>query len=235
MLEKLHLNFHVGKQGFIIGDAQLATYFEQFGHAAAKYIPTEYKQLPKKYLQILLDWLVIGDGQNLECGMIRYFTYSKRLANDVSEIGLKLGYTCTQWEGNGNNRTKRYSVSLSKRSMWGTPNVHKDRRSYKDYNGYVYCLTVSNSTLYVRRNGKTCWAGNCAYSMKVLKLCQMMRKLGYEVYHYGAEGSTPDCTEHIDVVSTAIQRQTYGDYDWKKEFFKHDPKDLAYTTFNRTP
>jgi hypothetical protein len=72
----------------------------------------------------------------------------------------------------------------------------------------------------------------CAYTQKVLKMCQMMKKLGYEIYHYGAEGSTPDCTEHIDVVSTAIQRQTYGDYDWKKEFFKHDPHDLAYTTFN---
>jgi glycosyltransferase involved in cell wall biosynthesis len=72
----------------------------------------------------------------------------------------------------------------------------------------------------------------CAYTQKVLKMCQMMRKIGYEVYHYGAEGSTPDCTEHIDVVSTAVQRQTYGDYDWKREFFKHNPTDLAYTTFN---
>ncbi len=73
----------------------------------------------------------------------------------------------------------------------------------------------------------------CAYTQKVLKMCQMMKNLGYEVYHYGAEGSNPDCTEHVDVLSTAVQRETYGDYDWKKEMFKHDPKDLAYTTFNQ--
>ena len=72
----------------------------------------------------------------------------------------------------------------------------------------------------------------CAYTQKVFKMCAMMKKLGYTVYHYGAEGSNPDCTEHIDVVSNAVQRQTYGDYDWKKEMFKHNPADLAYRTFD---
>ena len=238
LLEKMGFNFHVGPQGFIIGDAQLAAFLETFGHAAGKYIPLEYKRLPKIYLQNLLDWLVMGDGQNLDNGMIRYFTYSKQLADDVGEIGLKLGYTVTQWGGNGNvdkhgKRPRRYSVSLSKRSMGGMPNQRKNREAFEDYKGFVYCLTVKNATLYVRRNGKGCWAGNCAYSMKVLKLSKMMKKLGYEVYHYGAEGSNPDCTEHITVVSTEIQRQTYGDYDWHKEMFKHNPTDLAYKTFNQ--
>jgi len=73
---------------------------------------------------------------------------------------------------------------------------------------------------------------SCAYTQKVFKMCKMMKALGYEVYHYGAEGSNPDCTEHIDVVSDAIQFQTYGGYDWKKEAFRHDPKDLAYRTFD---
>jgi hypothetical protein len=72
----------------------------------------------------------------------------------------------------------------------------------------------------------------CAYTQKVFKLCKMMKALGYDVYHYGAEGSNPDCTEHIDVVSDAIQLKTYGGYDWKKEMFKHDPTDLAYRTFD---
>jgi hypothetical protein len=72
----------------------------------------------------------------------------------------------------------------------------------------------------------------CAYTQKVFKMCKMMQALGYEIYHYGAEGSNPECSEHIDVVSNAVQNQTYGGYDWKKEAFKHDPKDLAYRTFD---
>ena len=73
----------------------------------------------------------------------------------------------------------------------------------------------------------------CAYTQKVLKMCKMMKALGYTVYHYGAEGSEVDCTEHVEVVSDAVQLQTYGGYDWHKEMFRHDPKDLAYTTFNQ--
>lgn len=71
----------------------------------------------------------------------------------------------------------------------------------------------------------------CAYTQKVLKLIPMIQSLGHEVIHYGAEGSAVPC-EHVDVVSHAVQQETYGNYDWKKEFFRHDINDLAYKTFN---
>lgn len=41
----------------------------------------------------------------------------------------------------------------------------------------------------------------CAFTMKVQNLCKMMHRRGHTVYHYGTEGSTPECTEHISVVS----------------------------------
>ena len=41
----------------------------------------------------------------------------------------------------------------------------------------------------------------CAYTQKILNFCKMMHSLGHEVYHYGAEGSKLECTEHIDVIS----------------------------------
>jgi len=72
----------------------------------------------------------------------------------------------------------------------------------------------------------------CAYTQKIFKMCKMMKAIGYEVIHYGAEGSDPDCTENVMVLPTEIQRQAYGDYDWRREFFKHDPKDVAYANFN---
>jgi glycosyltransferase involved in cell wall biosynthesis len=71
----------------------------------------------------------------------------------------------------------------------------------------------------------------CAYTQKVLKLARMLTDLGYDVIHYGAEGSEVPC-DHMTVITKATQRECYGDYDWHREFFRHDPKDLAYTTFN---
>lgn len=71
----------------------------------------------------------------------------------------------------------------------------------------------------------------CAYTQKVYKLARMLTDLGHEVIHYGAEGSKVPC-EHVNVINDAVWKEAYGDYDWGKEFFRHDPKDLAYTTFN---
>src|ERR1700733_2525745 len=41
----------------------------------------------------------------------------------------------------------------------------------------------------------------CAYTQKVLNFCKMMKSLGHDVYHYGAEGSEADCTEHITTIT----------------------------------
>lgn len=60
----------------------------------------------------------------------------------------------------------------------------------------------------------------CAYTQKVLNFCKMMMELGHEVYHYGTEGSTVECTEHISITNKQIQKRFFGDYDWKKDFFK---------------
>jgi len=40
--------------------------------------------------------------------------------------------------------------------------IDEESITYVDYTGYVYCVEVPNHTLYVRRNGKATWCGNCA-------------------------------------------------------------------------
>ena len=72
---------------------------------------------------------------------------------------------------------------------------------------------------------------SCAYTQKVLKFCTMMKYRGYVVYHYGHERSEVDCDEHITVTDDKVLQATYGDFDWKKEFFKHNTSDLANTEF----
>jgi len=51
------------------------------------------------------------------------------------------------------------------------------------------------------------------------------------VIHYGVEGSEVPC-EDVVCLTDLEQKAVYGDYDWRSEFFKHDPKDEAYQTFN---
>lgn len=59
----------------------------------------------------------------------------------------------------------------------------------------------------------------CAYTQKILNFCKMMMSLGHEVYHYGAEGSEVECTEHITVITAEEQAKFFGGTDWHKNTF----------------
>jgi glycosyltransferase involved in cell wall biosynthesis len=73
----------------------------------------------------------------------------------------------------------------------------------------------------------------CAYTQKVIKLAGMLGRLGHEVLFYGGEGSDVVADEFVQVLSTDERRACYGDYDWRSQFFRHDPADAAHQTFNR--
>lgn len=74
---------------------------------------------------------------------------------------------------------------------------------------------------------------SCAYTQKIFKMGKMLTGRGHEVYHYGAEGSTVQCTEHVTCITKAEQDFCYEGYDWHKEQFKCDGNDYAYRTFNQ--
>jgi hypothetical protein len=65
----------------------------------------------------------------------------------------------------------------------------------------------------------------CAYTQKVVKLAEMLKKNGHTLYFYGVEGSEVACDEFVKVSTQALLRDTYLDYNQNKEFFKHDPGD----------
>ncbi len=72
----------------------------------------------------------------------------------------------------------------------------------------------------------------CAYTMKVLKFCKMMKKRGHYIIHYGHEDSVVDCDEHVTLITNKDMEKAYGDFDWKKNFFKHSLQDHCHITFN---
>ena len=73
---------------------------------------------------------------------------------------------------------------------------------------------------------------SCAYTQKIIKLAQIIKKNGHTLYFYGVEGSDVNCDEFIPVSTKEILKKAYGEYDKKKEFFKCDPTDIAHETFN---
>jgi glycosyltransferase involved in cell wall biosynthesis len=72
----------------------------------------------------------------------------------------------------------------------------------------------------------------CAFTQKVRKFIKMMRKRGHHCIHYGHERSETDANEEVAVTDDSVLEKAYGDYNWKRNFFKHSREDYAHKTFN---
>jgi DNA excision repair protein ERCC-3 len=132
--------------------------------AEAKHLPRWLFSLPSYRLRIFLTELLKGDGGNGR----KYYTGSTQLGNDVQELALKCGYAATIIVRNKRNapllrgrpiiaRLPQIEVYISYVQL--TPQIWTEPTT-EEYKGLVFCLTVPNHTLYVRRNGRAVWCGN---------------------------------------------------------------------------
>lgn len=166
MLSALPFNYTENEDGFVIYDKQLWSYLRGVGDKYTKHIPRWVKELPRNKLRILFEWMVKGDGHKRKTtGQITYWTSSDRLATDVQEIVLKMGWISTISRRESDAEIKGQRVKS--KGCW-TIGVQKARHyrlrprnvSTQYYKGKVYCCEVPNHTVMVRRHGKSAWSGN---------------------------------------------------------------------------
>lgn len=184
MLEEFPLEYKLhGKNKrkavhFHITDWRLGRYLQQFGKCYDKFVPYEIKKQSKEMLRVFYDWFVMGDGRQRGRGAGRYttddvFSTSKRLAMDLNEIQLKIGYNGTYHEEDRhidrliegrlikaeNSQNMFFSFrSLLKHIVLNDKSLTVTE---EDYDGRVYCVEVENHTFYAMgEDGHCFWSGN---------------------------------------------------------------------------
>jgi phage terminase large subunit-like protein len=169
------------KKSLFIFNSDLVRYLQKFGLSGDKYIPSEIKNLNKEYLQIFVDFLMLGDGSDYthESGYSQknYTSKSKRLIDDLQEVLLRLGINssiyclpdcgCYRLRFLKRNKTHLVHCNHTKGS---------DARKPIHYEGKVYCVNTPNHTLVSRRNGRVLATGN-SYDQDVAKYGGVSRHL----------------------------------------------------------
>ena len=70
---------------------------------------------------------------------------------------------------------------------------------------------------------------NCAFTQKVRLLCKMLHDLGHDVFHYGVEGSNPECTENVLTVPHETWEAEHG--NWREKDFNVRTDTVCQTLF----
>jgi len=171
VLDALGYKYYRDGNDYKIHDKQLWTYLKKYGKSREKYIDPDIKKLSKRQLEILLKYLMIGDGTNIRYEKLNkqagkmyhyttnsYYTGSIRLMSDVSEICIKCGYGITVTPKKKKGYEDIYNIH-----MLGAKDfkVKKDNiKIIDDFDDFVYCVSVPNKTVLVKRKGRVVWSGN---------------------------------------------------------------------------
>nr|WP_293073211.1 GDP-mannose 4,6-dehydratase [Okeania sp. SIO3B5] len=95
----------------------------------------------------------MGDGSEGEDCYV-YYSKSKQLADDVQELALRCGYAASVVSHAVGRGLYRVNIRPAKDA-----NLVEPERFH--YVGKVYCVNVTNHVVFVRRNGRAAWCGQC--------------------------------------------------------------------------
>jgi hypothetical protein len=192
LIKKLGYNVTEYKDGICFYSVDICQYLKQFGVCSEKYIPNEIKSSSRRQIGIFLDAFVLCDGYkrpfrsfvgnrgnvfNSTKEERMFFTTSKQMSGDLSELILKLGKRPSFSVNKAGRSHIRNGVEIKSnydcyivRECYSTTATVFDKEVIT-YDGYVYDLTLErNHIMYIRRNGKCFWGSNCMdYKVPILK------------------------------------------------------------------
>lgn len=226
LLERMNLNYHYDGKNFNIENKDLYNFCVRFGKCDEKYIPRNLLELSPKYLTILKDWLIKGDGHVQKDGHEIYYTTSKRLVDDFQELVIKLGLSGNIKIKDNDGGTIDGRKINSKKTLYELY-IRKGKYKYfcktgesyinkEFYDGKVYCVEVPSHVIKVRRNGCEVWCGNsimgtnpiwCIFSEYALQnplAWEYIRPIlrenkGRAIFIYTPRGRNHGYTLHYDV------------------------------------
>ena len=177
---KEYINKKTQSINFNIFNPQLYNYLFDLGNSKQKYIPSMFKKLSSRQINILLESYIFGDSSASRNGL-RLSTMSKKLADDLSECFLKIGNIVSFKPYEVRARGKDYGTIFNARFNKEGNNVFarvlkNTIHKVDNFNGFVYGINLKkNFTMLVRRNGKICFSGNSKKN-EFLKRCYEIGK-----------------------------------------------------------
>lgn len=174
LLSRMHISYSlIKKRGFVFGSRAIGKHLIKHCKKGAinKCVPNYVKFLLPQQMRIFLDAYFKGDGTYANKVKV-YGTSSRQLANDIQELILKTGsYASVSIRDNiGRSRwikdhwgtTRHLHYLINEYSNVCDINIVAKKIKQVDYDGKIYCITTNPyHTIYVRRNGKGMWSGNC--------------------------------------------------------------------------
>ena len=191
--------------------------------AIHKELPSNLFNQPLDFLKGVFDGLLYSDGNILNrSGGLKFYTSSKHLADGFQELCLILGYSATVSESNRigqisegiDSLGKPYKITTKNLSYTCHVNLNRNSPTLKQplkevqYNGVFKCVTLdTNGTIYVRRNGKAVWTGNCdtqpEFLMLAYKIYQAMQE-STPCYLHSGQWHLPYVGTSVDLITNEI-------------------------------
>ena len=166
LLDRLPWAYHAHSKGVVISNKQAYDLVAPLGNKYTKHVPQWVKDSNPEIIGEFIRCAVDGDGWRDGKGEA-YATVSRLLADDMMELYLKIGHSVSARIV----KAKAYSIrghagSVERcRQQYHVYRKTTDRSQLRDsknkpnfcsvpYDGMVYCASVPNGTMIVRRNGK---------------------------------------------------------------------------------
>jgi uncharacterized protein (DUF433 family) len=179
-----------------VSSIQLYEFLRDLGTSETKFVPAWIKGLTPALIWEFLEGYLRGDGcKAMRGGEMKWHsasTVSSRLADDLQELFVKVGLSATVTRHAGavgrvingyavRNARDFHVVSINYEML--EPVLTAPLRI--PYAGRVYCVSVPNETILVRRNGRAVFTGNSYSVQKIIEALEGGEKPAVALYgHY---------------------------------------------------